>query len=200
MELRRAYTLRGLVILGGTHNQTVLKSVSKQTIDFSHKLSCWARSATVSTKHEQVKAWTTLRKSKQTTQQCWSMFKFTGFFKLQNIIKNQIHFNTSHSQGSYSCIWVGGFVTPAMYFLFTGTLDGPMTGGLISKSLQYLQSSLVLVLSSKQKISNDSIKGYQGSKLSRALWWRDGKRKESLQLLLWNLNICIKKSIRNAEG
>ena len=31
------------------------------------------------------------------------------------------------------------------------------------------------------------------SKLSRALWWRDGKRKESLQLCLWNLNICIEK-------
>ena len=26
------------------------------------------------------------------------------------------------------------------------------------------------------------------SELSRALWWRGGKRKESLQLRLWNLN------------
>ena len=24
-------------------------------------------------------------------------------------------------------------------------------------------------------------------------WWRGGKRKESLQLRLWNLNICIEK-------
>ena len=30
-------------------------------------------------------------------------------------------------------------------------------------------------------------------KFSRALWWQGGKRKESLQLHLWNLNICIKK-------
>ena len=30
-------------------------------------------------------------------------------------------------------------------------------------------------------------------KFSRALWWQGGKRKESLQLRLWNLNICIKK-------
>ena len=30
-----------------------------------------------------------------------------------------------------------------MYFLFTGTVDGPITGGLISESLQYLQSSFV---------------------------------------------------------
>ena len=27
----------------------------------------------------------------------------------------------------------------------------------------------------------------------RGLWWQGGKRKESLQLRLWNLNICIKK-------
>ena len=31
------------------------------------------------------------------------------------------------------------------------------------------------------------------SKLSGALWRRDEKRKESLQLSLWNLNICIEK-------
>ena len=30
-------------------------------------------------------------------------------------------------------------------------------------------------------------------KFSRALWWQGKKRKESLQLHLWNLNICIKK-------
>ena len=30
-------------------------------------------------------------------------------------------------------------------------------------------------------------------KFSRALWWKGRKRKESLQLRLWNLNICIKK-------
>ena len=28
------------------------------------------------------------------------------------------------------------------------------------------------------------------TKLSGALWWQDGKRKESLQLHLWNLNPC----------
>ena len=27
----------------------------------------------------------------------------------------------------------------------------------------------------------------------RGLWWQGGKRKESLQLGLWNLNICIEK-------
>ena len=26
-----------------------------------------------------------------------------------------------------------------------------------------------------------------------AVWWRGGKRKESLQLRLWNLNVCIEK-------
>ena len=31
------------------------------------------------------------------------------------------------------------------------------------------------------------------SKLSGALWRWDGKRKDSLQLRLWNLNICIEK-------
>ena len=31
------------------------------------------------------------------------------------------------------------------------------------------------------------------SKLSKALWWWGGKRKEGLQLRLWNLNICIEK-------
>ena len=31
------------------------------------------------------------------------------------------------------------------------------------------------------------------SKLSGLLWRRDGKRKESFQQCLWNLNICIKK-------
>ena len=31
------------------------------------------------------------------------------------------------------------------------------------------------------------------SKLSGVFWWRGGKRKESLQLRLWNLNICIEK-------
>ena len=31
------------------------------------------------------------------------------------------------------------------------------------------------------------------SKPSVAFWWRGGKRKESLQLRLWNLNICIEK-------
>ena len=30
-------------------------------------------------------------------------------------------------------------------------------------------------------------------RLSGALWQRGGKRKESLQLRLWNLNICIEK-------
>ena len=38
-----------------------------------------------------------------------------------------------------------------------------------------------------------SIWTYPASKLSRALWRRGGKRKESLQLRLWNLNICIGK-------
>ena len=37
------------------------------------------------------------------------------------------------------------------------------------------------------------------SKLSRALWRRGGKRKGSLQLHLWNLNICMKKLTRNAD-
>ena len=32
-----------------------------------------------------------------------------------------------------------------------------------------------------------------GSKLSGALLWQGRKRKESLQLHLWNLNICIEK-------
>ena len=31
------------------------------------------------------------------------------------------------------------------------------------------------------------------SKLSRELWWRGGKKKESLQLRLWNLNVCVEK-------
>ena len=31
------------------------------------------------------------------------------------------------------------------------------------------------------------------SKLSGALWWRSGKKKESLQLRLWNLNVCVEK-------
>ena len=30
-------------------------------------------------------------------------------------------------------------------------------------------------------------------RLSGVLWQRGGKRKESLQLRLWNLNICIEK-------
>ena len=32
------------------------------------------------------------------------------------------------------------------------------------------------------------------SKFSGVLWWQGGKRKESLQLRLWNLNMCINKS------
>ena len=31
------------------------------------------------------------------------------------------------------------------------------------------------------------------SKLSWALWWRGGNRKESLQLCFWKLNICMQK-------
>ena len=34
---------------------------------------------------------------------------------------------------------------------------------------------------------------YPTSKLFRALWWQGGKRKESLQLHLWNLNVYIEK-------
>ena len=34
---------------------------------------------------------------------------------------------------------------------------------------------------------------HSAGKLSGALWRRGGKRKESLQLRLWNLNICIEK-------
>ena len=33
-----------------------------------------------------------------------------------------------------------------------------------------------------------------GVACEQALWGRDWKRKESLQLRLWNLNICIEKS------
>ena len=32
-----------------------------------------------------------------------------------------------------------------------------------------------------------------------ALWQQGGKRKEGVQLRLWNLNICIKKLMRNAD-
>ena len=35
--------------------------------------------------------------------------------------------------------------------------------------------------------------GKPSSKLSGVLWWWGENWKESLQLLLWNLNICIKK-------
>ena len=31
------------------------------------------------------------------------------------------------------------------------------------------------------------------SNLSGAIWWQGGKRKETFQLCLWNLNICIEK-------
>ena len=31
------------------------------------------------------------------------------------------------------------------------------------------------------------------SKLSGELWWWGGKKKESLQLRLWNLNVCVEK-------
>ena len=37
------------------------------------------------------------------------------------------------------------------------------------------------------------------NKFSRALWQQCGKRKESLQLHLWNLIICIKKLMQNAD-
>ena len=38
-----------------------------------------------------------------------------------------------------------------------------------------------------------TLKNYPASKVSGALWRRGGKRKESLQLRLWTLNICIGK-------
>ena len=37
------------------------------------------------------------------------------------------------------------------------------------------------------------LKNYPARKVSGALWRRGGKRKESLQLRLWTLNICIEK-------
>ena len=56
---------------------------------------------------------------------------------------------------------------------------------------------------SEQVVSNWNTKSTQGGSgegialacgmLSGALWWQSGKRKESLQLYLWNLNICIEK-------
>ena len=62
---------------------------------------------------------------------------------------------------------------------------------------------------SEQVVSNWNAKSTQGSSeegialacgmLSRVLWWQSGKRKESLQLHLWNLNICIEKVKKNAD-
>ena len=56
---------------------------------------------------------------------------------------------------------------------------------------------------SEQVVSNWNTKSTQGSSgegialacgmLSGVLWRQSGKRKESLQLYLWNLNICIEK-------
>ena len=43
------------------------------------------------------------------------------------------------------------------------------------------------------KLPVNAGKIWPASKLSGALWRRGGKRKESLQLRLWNLNICIEK-------
>ena len=40
---------------------------------------------------------------------------------------------------------------------------------------------------------------WPASEFSGALWRRGGKGKESLQLRRWNLNICIEKSMRNAD-
>ena len=37
-------------------------------------------------------------------------------------------------------------------------------------------------------VKNSKVFGQLVSKVSRALWWQRGKRKESLQLRLWNLN------------
>ena len=44
-----------------------------------------------------------------------------------------------------------------------------------------------------EKLLVNAGKVWPASKLSVALWRRGGKRKESLQLRLWNLNICIEK-------
>jgi len=44
-----------------------------------------------------------------------------------------------------------------------------------------------------EKILVNAGKIWPASKLSGALWRRGGKRKDSLQLRLWNLNICIEK-------
>ena len=44
-----------------------------------------------------------------------------------------------------------------------------------------------------EKLVVNAGKLWPASKLSRALWRRGGKRKESSQLRLWNLNICIEK-------
>ena len=44
-----------------------------------------------------------------------------------------------------------------------------------------------------EKLVVNASKLWPASKLSRALWRRGGKRKESSQLRLWNLNICIEK-------
>ena len=44
-----------------------------------------------------------------------------------------------------------------------------------------------------EKLVVNAGKLWPARKLSRALWRRGGKRKESSQLRLWNLNICIEK-------
>ena len=44
-----------------------------------------------------------------------------------------------------------------------------------------------------EKLPVYAVKIWPASKLSGVLWRRGGKRKESLQLRLWNLNICIEK-------
>ena len=44
-----------------------------------------------------------------------------------------------------------------------------------------------------EKLLVNAGKIWPASKLSGALWRRGGKRKESSQLRLWKLNICIEK-------